>query len=317
MPGGANGRWWCGISIFILLLTFFWLTGALASSDSGPSALFFCAILSYITPIFHYVTERTETAFDEIAHHLNLEPLAVARLRRRLSRKSTRWLIINTTLGVTMWLLQSRVLAGSFENMFRALSQSSQDLAMSVGPLPVWIFMFCATHALVDNARIFRELAGVVRLDLLDTSPLTPFGRMAATSTLVIIGSQALFPLMWLGEDTDPWTSIPGLLGTSLAMLYLFFAAVWPLHQRLRAAKHDETARLAKEIRARRAVSADAAQDPLLSTLLIYRREIASVAEWPFDISIVARFGLYLVIVPLTWIGAALIENVVDLFIRN
>jgi len=303
--------------MFMVLLLFFWLTGTLPDSNAAPTALFFCAILSYITPIISYVTERTEAAFDELADHLTLEPSAVARLREGLSRKSTKWFVVNTSMGVAVWLLQSRVLAGSFEVMFGMLSGSGIDFAMAVGPLPVWIFMFCATHALVDNARTFRRLARAVHIDLLDASPLTPFGRMAVTSTLVVIGSQALFPLMWLGEDTDPWTSIPGLLGTSLALLYLFFAAVWPLHQRLRATKREELVRLGREIRILRASSADPATDLTLSPLLVYRREIADALEWPFDISIVARFALYLVIVPLTWIGAALIENLVDVFIRT
>ena len=318
MPAGAGGRWLCAVLVFCVLMIFFWLTGALGNSESGPIALFFCAILGYIIPIVHYVTERTETAFDELVEHLALDASAVTRLRQGLNSKTTRWLLVNTMLGVLMWLLQSRLLSGSFQNMLDAISgrRGDVDFAMAIGPLPVWIFMFCATHALVDNARTFRRLAGVVRLDLLDTSPLTPFGRMAVTSTLVVIGSQALFPIMWLGEDTDPWTSIPGLIGTSVALLYLFFAAVWPLHQRLRAAKRTELTRLAGELRVVRSASQDPAIDSALGSLLVYRREIASAPEWPFDISIVARFGLYLIIVPLTWIGAALIENLVDLFIR-
>jgi len=52
-----------------------------------------------------------------------------------------------------------------------------------------------------------------------------------------------------------------------------------------------------------------------MSPLLSYRREVLGTREWPFDLGVVTRLGLYLVIVPLTWIGAALIENVVDLFI--
>jgi hypothetical protein len=316
VPSGARGRWWCAGLMLLVLLAFFGLTGALQNTESSPSALFFCAILAYITPIFRYVTERTEAAFDELAAHLTMDAASVARLRRGLSSKSTKWYLLNTTSGIAVWVLQSRVLVGSFEEMVGAISGSSIGFAMSVGPLLVWIFMFCAIHALVDNARIFRELAGAVQLDLLDSSPVTPFGRMAVTSTLVVIGSQALFPIMWLGGDNNPWTSIPGLLLTSLALFYPFFAVVWPLHQRIRATKREELARLANELRVRRAVSENPALDPALSPLLVYRREIASAPEWPFDISIVARFGLYLVIVPLTWIGAALIENVVDLFIR-
>jgi hypothetical protein len=36
------------------------------------------------------------------------------------------------------------------------------------------------------------------------------------------------------------------------------------------------------------------------------------VPEWPFDIGLLARLLLYLILPPLTWVGAALIENLVD-----
>jgi hypothetical protein len=52
-----------------------------------------------------------------------------------------------------------------------------------------------------------------------------------------------------------------------------------------------------------------------LVPLLTLRREVHGITEWPVDVGLLARLGLYLVIVPLTWIGAALIENIVDVFV--
>jgi hypothetical protein len=94
---------------------------------------------------------------------------------------------------------------------------------------------------------------------------------------------------------------------------YLFVAPVWPLHKRLKAAKQAMLAVVQQQIN--QVSSAPLRDMSELATLLTFRREVASVAEWPLDISVLARFSLYLVIVPLTWIGAALIENVVDFFI--
>ena len=36
------------------------------------------------------------------------------------------------------------------------------------------------------------------------------------------------------------------------------------------------------------------------------------MSEWPFDVGVMTRLAFYLVIPPLTWVGAALIENAVD-----
>ena len=49
-----------------------------------------------------------------------------------------------------------------------------------------------------------------------------------------------------------------------------------------------------------------------LNDLLQYRREVNSTSEWPFDVGALSRLALYLIIPPLTWVGAALIENLVD-----
>ena len=46
--------------------------------------------------------------------------------------------------------------------------------------------------------------------------------------------------------------------------------------------------------------------------MLTYRHEVESTSEWPFDTSVMGRLGIYLVIPPLTWVGAALIEMLLD-----
>lgn len=321
VPPVAYGRWWCALIIFLSLLLLFAIAGVFGNVETPtqvwPAALFFCAVLAYIVPIFHYITQRTELAFDELSPQLAASPEAIVRWRTGISSKSTAWMVNTTLLGASLWLLQGRLLADSFTSFLGNLAGNSVDLAMTLGPLPVWLIVTGVTSVLVDNARLFRTLAARTRVSLLDTRALNPFGRMAVSSTLVVIGIQALFPIMWLDAGTDPWTTIPGLVFTTFALVYLFVAPTWPVHQALRQAKQRELSVLRDRINSECRQSSDIAASQTLSALLIYRREIASAAEWPFDISIVARFGLYLVVVPLTWVGAALIENLVDLFIST
>ena len=52
-----------------------------------------------------------------------------------------------------------------------------------------------------------------------------------------------------------------------------------------------------------------------LNPYLVYRREIASVHDWPFDTGIATRLAFYLIIPPLTWICAALIDVAVERFV--
>jgi hypothetical protein len=118
---------------------------------------------------------------------------------------------------------------------------------------------------------------------------------------------------MSIEAGLNPMAYIPGLLATGVPMLLLAALPVWPVHRRIAAARRHAL----QEVNACIATlpPADpAAPETLvdLAPLLGYRRELLEVSEWPFDVGVVTRLGLYLIIPPLTWVGAALIEHVVE-----
>ena len=155
----------------------------------------------------------------------------------------------------------------------------------------------------------------MVPIDLLHTQHLMAFGRMAVTAVLVVIGVQASFSIMFFGGVDSPSAWGPGLALTSGALIYLLFAPVTPLRNRLQNAKAEALVALNEKLRNNHSI--DALDTPAATTelghLLTVRDELRRVPEWPFDMDLLARLGIYLIIVPLTWVGAALIENLVDL----
>jgi len=160
---------------------------------------------------------------------------------------------------------------------------------------------------------LFARLARRVRIDLLRLRALTPFADVAVISTLALIGAVAAFPLLWLDEGTSPIESIPGVVAIGIPMLFLFALPLMPIHRAIAAAKAAELARLDAEVDATSARGRlDAAHLALLAPLLVYRREIESAQEWPFDTGASGRLALYLVIPPITWVGAALIRHFVE-----
>lgn len=220
-------------------------------------------------------------------------------------------------MSVGLWLVQSYLLAGGLRGMQFALTHSFLSCLMSVMPLLVWLTLTVATSALIDNARLFRRLTGSLRIDLLDTSSVAPVGAMAVHSTLVVIGALALFPIMWVSGPIDVWTTVPGLFLLTLVVVILVVVPLWPLRARLHAHKRDTLAALQGQINERRASLEPAmvSADEVLHRLLSYRREVSAVSEWAVDVGAVVRLFSYAVIVPLTWIGAALIEMLVDHFL--
>jgi hypothetical protein len=91
---------------------------------------------------------------------------------------------------------------------------------------------------------------------------------------------------------------------------------VWPIHRRLSGLKAKALKSIAVRLEAFQGEgeSSDPSPEKMaeLAPILAYRREITHLSTWPFDVSSVTRLILYLVIVPLTWAGAALIERLVD-----
>ena len=319
VPPGKYGRWLYAITSFSVVFGLL----AMASGKVGyggfswPIGLFFCFAIAYVVPVFHFVTQRTEEALDELRPSLGVGEAQYSQLRNSITHKTWRWLVMNASISVLFWFGQSWAMAPDGAAIMSVFSGEPAAVFLAVVPLLVWLTMMCSLHALVDNARMCRHLAEKTSIDLLDATKLAPFGRMAVSSTLVVIGSMASFSIMWLGGDVNPFTTIPPLVPTTAGIVYLLIAPLWPVHQALKAAKRAELDRIQAQIRQTAESMADSveAQAQRLAPLLAYRREIGSISDWPLDFGVLTRLGLYLVIVPLTWIGAALIENVVDVFI--
>lgn len=324
VPPGALGRPLSALLLGVTSAMLFWWGGVLGApkgmipTEAKAAALYFCFLVAYLPATLHFIVERSEASFDRLAPLLPVPSglnKTLEELRHSIRHKTLAWLLINLCLGILLWLIQSWFLAGGFPGMQMALLESTESMMMALGPLPVWMFTCCAIGAMVNNATLFRRLAGDIDCDVFNTDPLMAFGSMAVSAVLLVIGLQASFSIMWLGGIDSPWAITPGLAITMVAMIYLLLAPITPLHRRISDAKVRALGDLQQHIDAARGPSFDAA-DPVqarkLADLLTLRREITGVREWPFAMDVLARLGLYLVIVPLTWVGAALIEMLVS-----
>jgi hypothetical protein len=318
IPAVRRGRWLAAMAIGGLLLGTYWVLGmfgTVASERVSPSGLtFFAVILAYIIPIYHFINERTEKAFADLTPTLAASPDEVRAWAHSIAHKTPRWHLEILAWSTLAWVSHVALLYGSPGRVVSAAFNDVHDAVMVANTAVVWIVMTSAIFALIHNARMFNRLARRVSVDLLHTELLTPFGRVAVISTLALIGAQAAFPLLWLNSEL--LTSLPGLIATAVPMVFLFLLPVWPVHRAIAAAKAAELERIGQLIDQFGSTPPETAEGfARLNPLLVYRREVAEVSEWPFNTSIMTRLCFYLIIPPLTWIGAALIENVVDTFL--
>jgi hypothetical protein len=172
------------------------------------------------------------------------------------------------------------------------------------------------TYRAVVDARRFAQLArSLPAVDLLDREALLPFARQGLRSAVpgVIFGT---FFASNLG-DTG-FLLATALIGTivlvqNVAVLVIPMRGV---HERLRAAKRDELARVNAAIRGEAGAlrgSPVGQRDRLsLADLLAWRAFVEDVPEWPIDLPTLGRFAAYVLVPLLGWVGAALVQHVLE-----
>jgi hypothetical protein len=314
VPDVRFGRWLTAFVSFVLLYGAFRLSRVFEEADHAgqAAALFFSIIIAYIVPAYHLITERTLAAFDELEPELVADREQIARWRDRIARKTPLWTWSTLGLGALMGLGHNILLAGTPTAMLQQMASSIPAVSLVIGTQLVWIVMMFVVVALLDNARLFYRLASHTRIDLIDPRRLTAFARVAVASTLALIGAQAAFPVLWTSPDNSAVAMIPGLLSTTIPMLFLLALPIWPIHRAIAAAKANELKRINTRLRSIPDNGDESAHLTSMNQLLIYRREIAGVNEWPFNTGVATRLAFYLIIPPLTWVAAGLIDVLIE-----
>lgn len=313
------GRLLTGLLLLAVLVPVFY-QGVREGEAGNTPALFFSLCIAYIIPVFSLITARAREALLELRPILNLDDQEFEARLRRLDSASPRIILFQLGLGTLGAVAHLSLMQGSLPAWITDIMTSQTARVSALGALLVWVVMTTVVSMLVQQAILFAKLgAREVRISLLSTRKLVPFARVAIMSSLAIIGALALFPLMSVESDMNLSQTLPGAIATSLPLIVIFIIPVWPVHRRIAALKEEELTSLDRRIEnclgGGDGTKLDAAAMEQLAPLLHYRREIAQVSTWPFDTSAVTRMMFYLIIPPLTWAGAALIENLVDSFL--
>jgi hypothetical protein len=138
---------------------------------------------------------------------------------------------------------------------------------------------------------------------------------VAVSSSLALIGSLALYPLLSIDESISVLTALPGLVSTVVPMIAILLLPMWPVHKLIKTKKAQEISRLNAQLDSLESSAGqllDHSRIEKINNLLDHRQHVQRVSDWPLDIGALSQLAFYLIIPPLTWVGAALIENIVD-----
>jgi hypothetical protein len=310
------GRLLSGLLLLCVLLPVFYLGHSDDIANTTP-VLFYSLIIAYIIPIFSYITAKSQDALLELRPLLDLDDSAFEKMRTHLDSTSFRMIALQLGAGALLGFIHMSFIRGSALGTVSGALADQSGFVSTLGAIVVWIIMTTVISMLVQQAVVFARLGAYhVQVTLLSNHKLLPFARVSISASLAIIGALALFPLIGIESGMNLMESLPGAIATLVPLLALFIVPVWPIHRRLVATKQQQLAsvndRIETRLRAGDSFFPEAEVLEELAPLLLYRREIAQVSTWPFDGGNVSRLLFYLIIPPLTWAGAALIENLVD-----
>jgi len=319
VPSWRFGRWWAALILLLAGGAVYGVAGWMVAGNPAYAGqipwsipLFFVCSVAYIVPMFHYITTRMHKSLNLLEPYL-ASPGRLGELHDAMEKRPLGWVLRTALVAIGLWLVQSRLLTGSWESMWLQITSGYVPLVFVLGPLFVWLTMTAAMSALVQNALTIRRLVPELATDIFEPNSYMPIGAMAVTSTSVALGGMALMSVMWLGGPIDWWTTLPALIIFTPLVVLLLLLPVLPMHRKLRALRSEAMDEAQHALRLAR-TSSDPDENSVAhqAAAMSMRREVAELNSWPFDVGTVARFFSYAIIVPLTWAGAALIEMVVN-----
>ena len=218
-----------------------------------------------------------------------------------------RTVLIGTLLGLLYGVFLN--LPDEWRNNFLDLGYQIQSII--VGQAIVWTSVGFVLAYRLHTALAFYRTGKLVSIDLYDTRKYVPFARnglddvFGITMLLVLATVQSLDAQFRLGNYLNAWI-IAFPAGASLLILPML-----SLQRRLLAHKKEFLAEMHCQVSDASRV-ADPESLAQIELLMQHRDRIQHTSAWPIDLSIATRLIFYIIIPPLAWFGAALVELGLD-----
>jgi hypothetical protein len=233
-----------------------------------------------------------------------LEPNEATQARDELDRAfSNRGVAITRALGATYGLLAA---SPAIADAIHGRPYSAMHLWLPLLIPVLWATILPALWRLLLVTRFFYRLGGRVRVDLGDRRALGVFADIGLRHLLLIVIGLSVIPMQAiLVGRLGPMDFVPPLIVTIPVAFAVLALPMWGIHRGIVAAKEAE---LERANRALRDAEADSERQLLW---WLYRQQIAQNPEWPVAAGSATRIVLYVVIPPLAWVGAALVQDAV------
>jgi len=321
---------WLGIGLALGYLSAHWLFDGLVllvwgfpdavqpawRNDLWWTDLINAAILGYLPAAVLNLRRGIVHDLETLRPHLDCGDNEFARIRDDVSGPGGRFArslsFGGVLLGVAIVYLDPSI------SLFSEASLSNPQFVWALVRTALLV-AFVSTLVVADfrATRCYAKLShDWVMVDLLDIRSLAPFARRGQRSVLTWAVFATIFSLFWLG-DTAASVNLPLLVGVIGLATAAYFVPLLGLRKTIRAAKQVELDRLRGAIRIEGAslrgpAAANTEQSPRLANLVSYYQLIESTREWPIDATSLVRLSFYIAIGLGSWLGAAIVERLLD-----
>ena len=312
------GRFGPIISGFLILITLTALQLSLVGEYFWISTgIFFAVILSYLPAVYVYILNITQKAITELRPNLEVSNQNISAVVQRMERPGARFQITCVIIGMFCGLLHI-----NFMGFIPITADGELDFSATlvkiyiVGTCLTWCMMTTVISSLIQNSFLIGNLANHLKqIDLFSKQPWQPLARVAIASSLALIGSNAIFPLLFIDNTAESASKmLPGMALTIPSVAAMVMLPLAAARRRIAAQKTLRLLSIDQTI-AKLPEPKSHIEMQTLNTLLDQRNHLQRVSSWPLNLGNIGRLLFYMFIPPLTWVGAALIERLVDGFV--
>ncbi len=292
----------------LLLLPYFFLdaTGSIFS-EPGMSPrrrfgtiLMFTLFPGYALAVQYYGWRVARQTLEAFASKIPRDAQIHA---RRATQRPGWWALPVIVLGTLLGLYDFSGLSW----LTNLQSVTAFDLWFRVLAILTWAFVFWLLAWRLHCAFEFKRLGAQLELDVYQLDGLSGFVRVPLFNLLVVVGALALMPLQSLDFELRWFNFRAGLMVSIPSVLALVLPPIWGLHTNMRDVIKARVAQLQAAINV-----CDRNDFGQLALLTEHRETVRGFNSWPLDVGLVGKVLFYVIIPPLAWVAAALVEQLVD-----
>ncbi|MEM7016594.1 MAG: hypothetical protein AAF512_04535 [Pseudomonadota bacterium] len=268
-----------------------------------------CLLGPYILTIIVYSIRVAENALDKLRPQLSYDDELHAQWHMSFSHHSVKWLIIYAVLGFAASLI---ILYGHAFTADKPLEYFHPvNISFGIGLVVTWILTLQGIFIAIRNALSFFKLANThLKIEPWRLEALAPFVHIGVQNILLVMGGLALMPLQTLDVQFRLINYLPPLLVVIPLSLTLLLIPVWGVHRQIVIKINQEIDRVQSKLDAsytEESLSHESVSQ--LNALIEHKNHLKALPTWPIELPDVYRLMLYLVIPPMSWTGAALIQK--------